>query len=50
MKISEFMDRLDRLRELHGDVEVMVDVAPHSGEFEEAEPHYLNGVGFVEVY
>lgn len=50
MKISEFKERLDQLQELHGDVEVMVDVSPYSDEFEEAEPHYLNVSGFVEVY
>lgn len=50
MKVSEFMEMLNRLEEVHGDVEVMINTGEVKHEWETAEPHYVNHLGFVEVY
>lgn len=50
MKISDFKERLNQLEETHGDVEVMINTGEITQEWETAEPHYINRLGFVEVY
>lgn len=50
MKISEFKERLNQLEEAHGNVEILINTAEGTKEWEPAEPRYVSRLGFVEVY